>query len=209
MFKEGPSAKLAIIGGSGFYNMDGLSELEEWDPKTPFGKTSDTIVIGTMHKKRVAFIPRHGRGHQLLPQEIPARANIWALKVLGVEGIIAVSAVGSLRKEIAPQDMVVPDQIIDRTRHMRPTSFFGNGIVAHVGFADLRTAIGGHEAVALSGIGRFEMTFGEPVKTEQQMVRQPPLLVFANDRRGRVEEVGIDEEVTDDACAVGEGLGLR
>jgi 5'-methylthioadenosine phosphorylase len=131
-----PSAQLAVIGGSGFYDMAELADRQEWEPETPFGRPSDAIVLGAIHGKRVAFLPRHGRGHRLLPQEIPVRANLWALKALGVEGIIAVSAVGSLRQEIAPRDMVIPDQIIDRTRHTRPTSFFGNGVVAHVGFAD-------------------------------------------------------------------------
>lgn len=131
-----PEAQLAVIGGSGFYEMDALTEIESWKPDTPFGAPSDTITIGTLHGKRVAFLPRHGAGHFLLPQEIPVKANLWALKSLGVQGIIAVSAVGSLREEIAPLDMVVPDQIIDRTLHDRPTTFFGGGIVAHVGFAD-------------------------------------------------------------------------
>ncbi|MDE2745145.1 MAG: S-methyl-5'-thioadenosine phosphorylase [Chloroflexota bacterium] len=131
-----PSAQLAVIGGSGFYRMPGLSDVEGWTPSTPFGDTSDEIVIGTLHGRRVAFVPRHGVGHRLMPHEIPVRANIWALKALGVQGIIAVSAVGSLRQEIVPGHMVVPDQIIDRTRGGRPTTFFGDGIVVHVGFAD-------------------------------------------------------------------------
>lgn len=131
-----PTAQLAVIGGSGFYDMAGLTGRAEWYPRTPFGHPSSAITIGTLHGKRVAFLPRHGLGHTLTPSEIPARANIWALKKLGVQGIIAVSAVGSLREEIAPGDMVVPDQIIDRTRGGRPLSFFGDGIVAHVGFAD-------------------------------------------------------------------------
>ena len=131
-----PRAHIAVIGGSGFYDMDALTERTTWRPETPFGLPSDAITLGTLHGKRVAFLPRHGGGHVLLPQEIPVRANLWALKTLGVQGIIAVSAVGSLREEIAPLNMVVPDQIIDRTRHTRPTSFFGDGIVAHVGFAD-------------------------------------------------------------------------
>ena len=137
-----PSARLAVIGGSGFYEMEGLSAVERWEAETPFGPPSDAITIGTLAggmgsgATRVAFLPRHGPGHSLLPQEVPFRANIWALKRLGVEGIIAVSAVGSLQESIAPGEMVVPDQIIDRTRHNRPTTFFGGGIVAHVGFAD-------------------------------------------------------------------------
>lgn len=131
-----PQAQLAVIGGSGFYQMEGLESLEEWAPRTPFGATSSPLMLGTLHGKRVAFLPRHGLGHSLLPTEIPVRANIWALKSLGVQGIVAVSAVGSLKEEIAPGNMVVPDQIIDRTRSERPVSFFGEGIVAHVGFAD-------------------------------------------------------------------------
>ena len=131
-----PTAQLAVIGGSGFYKMPGLTDVESWSPTTPFGDTSDEIIIGSLHGKRVAFLPRHGVGHRLMPHEIPVRANIWALKVLGVQGILAVSAVGSLRQEIVPGHMVVPDQIIDRTRAGRPTTFFGDGIVVHVGFAD-------------------------------------------------------------------------
>ena len=133
---EQPTAQLAVIGGSGFYKMPGLTDVESWSPTTPFGDTSDEIIIGSLHGKRVAFLPRHGVGHRLMPHEIPVRANIWALKVLGVQGILAVSAVGSLRQEIVPGHMVVPDQIIDRTRAGRPTTFFGEGIVVHVGFAD-------------------------------------------------------------------------
>ncbi len=131
-----PRAHLAVIGGSGFYRMPGLSQIEQWQPNTPFGDPSDAIVIGTLHGQRVAFLPRHGVGHRLMPHEIPVRANIWALKALGVQGILAVSAVGSLKEEIVPGQMVVPDQIIDRTRGGRPTTFFGDGVVAHVGFAD-------------------------------------------------------------------------
>ena len=135
-----PEASLAVIGGSGFYQMPGLESLETWRPETPFGATSDEIVIGSLTsaegERRVAFLPRHGRGHVLLPHEIPVRANIWALKALGVEGIIAVSAVGSLREEIARGDLATPDQIIDRTKGDRVRSFFEGGIAAHVGFAD-------------------------------------------------------------------------
>ncbi len=136
MPSERPTALLAVIGGSGFYKMSGLEDVERWQPDTPFGPSSDEIVIGSLHGKRVAFLPRHGVGHRLMPHEIPVRANIWALKALGVQGILAVSAVGSLKQEIVPGHMVVPDQIIDRTRGGRPTTFFGDGIVVHVGFAD-------------------------------------------------------------------------
>ena len=129
-------AQAAIIGGSGFYQMDGLTDVEEVRiEKTPFGQPSDAIVVGTLDGVRVAFLPRHGRGHRILPSELPARANIYALKTLGVEFIIAVSAVGSLREEIEPQHLVVPDQLIDRTKD-RPGTFFGRGLVAHIAFAE-------------------------------------------------------------------------
>jgi len=127
-------ATLGVIGGSGFYQMEGLTEIEEVAVSTPYGDPSDAITIGTISGVRVAFLPRHGQGHRLLPSELPQRANVYALKKLGVERIIAVSAVGSLREEIRPLDMVIPDQLIDRTRG-RPSTFFGDGIVAHIGFA--------------------------------------------------------------------------
>ncbi|MBM3934193.1 MAG: S-methyl-5'-thioadenosine phosphorylase [SAR202 cluster bacterium] len=128
--------KLAFIGGSGLYNMEALTDKEERAIKTPFGEPSDKVVIGTLSGHRVAFIPRHGRGHRYSPSEIPARANIYALKTLGVERLVSISAVGSLKEEVRPLDMLVPDQLIDRTRGFRPSSFFEKGIVAHVGFAD-------------------------------------------------------------------------
>ncbi len=127
--------RAAVIGGSGFYEMEGLSEIETLNVDTPFGPTSDAITTGTLDGQRVAFLPRHGVGHRLLPAEIPARANIWALKQLGVEFIISVSAVGSLREDIEPLHMVVPDQLIDRTRG-RASTFFGEGLVAHIAFGD-------------------------------------------------------------------------
>jgi 5'-methylthioadenosine phosphorylase len=127
--------KLAFIGGSGLYDMKGLTDREELDVETPFGAPSDSIVTGTVNGTRVAFLPRHGRGHRISPTEIPVRANLYALKSLGVERIISVSAVGSLREELKPLDLVVPDQLIDRTRS-RVNTFFDDGIVAHVGFAD-------------------------------------------------------------------------
>lgn len=128
-------ARVAVIGGSGFYQMAGLADVEERRIATPFGATSDAIVIGTLAGQRIAFLPRHGVGHRITPSELPQRANIWALKALGVEYIISVSAVGSLQEEIRPLDLVIPDQIIDRTRG-RQSTFFGNGLVAHVAFAD-------------------------------------------------------------------------
>ena len=129
------SVRAAVIGGSGFYEMDGLSDVEDVRIDTPFGLPSDNLVIGTLAGERVAFLPRHGVGHRILPSEIPARANIHALKQLGVEFILSVSAVGSLREDIEPLHMVVPDQLIDRTRG-RASTFFGEGIVAHIAFAD-------------------------------------------------------------------------
>ena len=128
-------AKLGFIGGSGLYDMDGLADREELDIETPFGPPSDSIVAGIISGTRVAFLPRHGRGHRIPPTQIPVRANIYALKTLGVERIVSVSAVGSLREELSPMDLVVPDQLLDRTTG-RPSTFFEDGIVAHVGFAD-------------------------------------------------------------------------
>jgi len=128
-------AELAIIGGSGFYQMEGLSDRQEIRCRTPFGDPSDVIVLGTLGGRRVAFLPRHGIGHRLLSSEVPSQANIYALKTLGVERIVAINAVGSLRKQIAPRDLAVPDQLIDQTRG-RASTFFGRGLVAHISFAD-------------------------------------------------------------------------
>ena len=128
-------ARIGIIGGSGLYEMDGLSGVREMELDTPFGKPSDAIILGELDTVKVAFLPRHGRGHRFSPTQVPARANIYALKTLGVERIISVSAVGSLREELRPLDLVVPDQLIDRTRQ-RASTFFDGGLVAHVGFAD-------------------------------------------------------------------------
>jgi len=130
-----PEAKLGVIGGSGLYEIGGLSNVEEVWVKTPFGDPSDSIVLGNLGKARIAFLPRHGRGHRIMPTELPVRANIYALKSLGVEQIIAVNAVGSLQEDIRPLDLVIPDQIIDRTKS-RINTFFGDGIVVHVTFAD-------------------------------------------------------------------------
>lgn len=126
-------ARIGVIGGSGVYEMEGLIDVEEVRVKTPFGEPSDLIVIGTLEGQKVAFLPRHGRGHRIMPTELPYRANIYALKSLGVEHIIAVSACGSMKEEIHPLDMVIPDQIFDRTRG-RINTFFGGGVVAHVSF---------------------------------------------------------------------------
>lgn len=129
------NARIGVIGGSGLYEMPGLKDLEEVTLTTPFGSPSDTIVVGKLEEVSVAFLPRHGRGHRLNPTEVPAKANIYALKSLGVQQIISISAVGSLQEPIRPLDMIVPDQLIDRTRG-RPSTFFENGIVAHVSFAE-------------------------------------------------------------------------
>ncbi|MDT9234660.1 MULTISPECIES: S-methyl-5'-thioadenosine phosphorylase [Limnospira] len=126
-------AKIGIIGGSGLYQMEALTDLEEVLVETPFGSPSDLIILGTLEGMRVAFLARHGRDHKLLPSELPYRANIYAMKSLGVEYIISASAVGSLKSEVKPLDMVIPDQFIDRTK-TRISTFFGDGIVAHIGF---------------------------------------------------------------------------
>jgi 5'-methylthioadenosine phosphorylase len=128
-------ADIAIIGGSGLYNVEGLTVIDEVNIDTPWGKPSDSITITEFNGIKAAFLPRHGRGHFILPTEVNSRANIAALKQLGVREIVAFSAVGSLKEEIAPRDFVLPNQIIDRTRG-RTSTFFGNGVVAHVGFAD-------------------------------------------------------------------------
>jgi 5'-methylthioadenosine phosphorylase len=126
----------AVIGGSGLYELEGMTQLQEVRVDTPFGAPSDAIVVGELEGIRVAFLPRHGRGHRISPTELPARANIYALKSLGVKRILASSACGSLRQELAPRHIVVPDQLYDRTRHRAPDTFFDGGIVAHIGFAD-------------------------------------------------------------------------
>ncbi|MCL6565266.1 MAG: S-methyl-5'-thioadenosine phosphorylase [Acidobacteriia bacterium] len=125
--------RIGIIGGSGLYTMPGLAETRELRIRTPFGQPSDALVVGTLEGKRVAFLARHGRGHRLLPGEINYRANIYALKSLGVERIISVSAVGSLKEELRPLQFLIPDQFFDRTRG-RAATFFGRGLVAHVSF---------------------------------------------------------------------------
>ncbi len=128
-------AKVGVIGGSGFYQMEGLTDSYELRLDTPFGEPSSAIVVGTLEGERIAFLSRHGPRHRILPQELPARANIYALKTLGVELIVGVGAVGSLREEIEPLHLVVPEQLIDRTGG-RPSTFFGEGLVVHIGFAE-------------------------------------------------------------------------
>jgi 5'-methylthioadenosine phosphorylase len=128
-------AEIGIIGGSGLYAMPGLTRIKEVRLRTPFGQPSDPYVLGTLEGRKVAFLARHGRGHRILPTELNFRANIYGFKQLGVERIISISAVGSLKEEHKPMEFVIPDQFFDRTRH-RVDTFFGNGIVAHISFAD-------------------------------------------------------------------------
>jgi 5'-methylthioadenosine phosphorylase len=127
-------ATIGVIGGSGLYAMEGLANVERVVLETPFGLPSDAYVVGDIAGQRVAFLPRHGVGHRLLPSEVPSRANIHGFRQLGVRYLVSVSAVGSLRQEYAPGQIVIPDQLYDRTRGHRPDTFFGEGIVAHVGF---------------------------------------------------------------------------
>lgn len=133
--KKMADVKIGIIGGSGLYKMEALTDIEEIQIETPFGSPSDALILGTLDGTRVAFLARHGRGHHLLPSELPFRANIYAMKSLGVEYLISASAVGSLQDAAKPLDMVIPDQFIDRTKG-RVSTFFGDGIVAHIAFGD-------------------------------------------------------------------------
>src|SRR3954471_6498063 len=127
--------KIGIIGGSGLYQMPELENVREQAVETPFGSPSDAFIVGELEGVTVAFLPRHGRGHRLTPSELPFRANIYAMKLLGVEYILSVSAVGSLQDQYAPTDFVIPDQFFDRTRaRAKESTFFGEGIVGHVGF---------------------------------------------------------------------------
>jgi 5'-methylthioadenosine phosphorylase len=127
---------IGVIGGSGLYEIEGFSNVEEIRLETPFGDPSDAYITGTLEGVKLVFLPRHGRGHRLLPSEVPYRANIYGMKKLGVERIISVSAVGSMKEEIVPGDIVIPDQFFDRTQGKRASTFFGEGVVGHVQFAD-------------------------------------------------------------------------
>jgi 5'-methylthioadenosine phosphorylase len=130
------TAKIGIIGGSGLYQLPELQDVSEVRVETPFGNPSDAFIVGSLEGVRVAFLPRHARGHKFLPTELPFKANIYAMKKLGIERILSASAVGSLQQQYAPLDMVIPDQFFDRTRaRARESTFFGDGIVAHVAFA--------------------------------------------------------------------------
>jgi len=130
-----PQAEIGIVGGSGLYSMPGLSKVNEVKLKTPFGAPSDAYVLGTLEGRKVAFLARHGRGHRILPSELNFRANIHGFKQLGVERVVSISAVGSLKEQHKPLEFVIPDQFFDRTRH-RVDTFFGSGVVAHIAFAD-------------------------------------------------------------------------
>lgn len=141
---------IGIIGGSGFYDLSGATQLETIEVDTPFGKPSDAVSVARVAGRRVVFLPRHGRGHKLLPGEVNARANIYALKLLGASHVLSISAVGSLREAIAPGHIVVPRQFIDRTV-ARPATFFGDGVVAHVSLAD---PVCGHVADVLAGVAQ-------------------------------------------------------
>jgi len=149
-----PRAEIGIIGGSGLYEMEGLGDAREVSLDTPFGKPSDAFVVGTLEGRRVAFLARHARGHKILPHELPFQANVFAMKLLGVQRILSVSAVGSLKEKYAPLHMLIPSQFVDRTL-ARKSTFFGRGLVGHVGFArpfctNLQQALAG--ACAESGV---------------------------------------------------------
>jgi len=131
-----PPPAIGVIGGSGLYDIEGIESVEEILVETPFGPPSDAIVCGQMGGRRVCFLPRHGKGHRILPSELNHRANIWALRSLGVRWIVAVTAVGSLKEDYRPRDIVLPDQFFDRTSQRASHTFFGRGIVAHIAFGD-------------------------------------------------------------------------
>lgn len=127
---------IGVIGGSGLYEIEGLTDIEEVRLETPFGDPSDVYITGMLDDVKMVFLPRHGRGHRLLPSEVPYRANIYGMKMLGVQRIISVSAVGSMKEEIVPGHIVIPDQFFDRTQGKRASTFFGQGVTGHVQFAD-------------------------------------------------------------------------
>lgn len=132
---DAAEAEVGIIGGSGLYEFPGIADVIEVRPSTPFGHPSDALIVGTLEGRRVAFLARHGRGHRLLPSEVPGRANLWSLRLLGIGQVISISACGSMREDIPPRDVVVPGQLIDRT-YARAHTFFGEGVAGHVGIAD-------------------------------------------------------------------------
>ena len=128
-------AKIGVIGGTGLYQIEGMADIREIDVETPFGKPSDSLIVGELNGIDVAFLPRHGRGHRILPGDIPARANIYALKSIGVDHIIAVNSCGSFKEDLKPGDLLIPDQVIDNTKD-RISTFFGDGVVAHISLAE-------------------------------------------------------------------------
>jgi 5'-methylthioadenosine phosphorylase len=147
------TATIGVIGGSGLYDLPGLTEVASVRVPTPFGDPSDEVVSGRLGRVKLLFLPRHGHGHRILPHEVNARANIWALKQLGAQWVVAVSAVGSMREDIRPGDLVIPYQYIDRTR-ARPSTFFGDGVAAHVSFADpVCTKLAGWLADSADAVG--------------------------------------------------------
>lgn len=129
-------SKIGVIGGSGLYQIEGFENIRETKVSTPFGEPSDAYIEGELHGKKLVFLPRHGRGHKISPTEINYRANIYGMKELGVTSILSASAVGSLKEELKPLDVVIPDQFVDRTNRHRQSTFFGDGVVAHITFAD-------------------------------------------------------------------------
>jgi 5'-methylthioadenosine phosphorylase len=161
---ESVRAEIGVIGGSGLYDLDELADSRQIRVVTPYGDPSDALVIGTLFGRTVAFLPRHGREHRIAPSQVPARANIYALKSLGVRQVVSVSAVGSLREDFAPGDLVIPDQIVDRTHGVRASTFFDDSIVVHVPFADpycgrlrglLATAAGGSTSARTHDTGTY------------------------------------------------------
>jgi 5'-methylthioadenosine phosphorylase len=179
--EDAAQASIGVIGGSGLYAMSGLTDTREIRVRTPFGDLSDAIVLGTLEGKRVAFLARHGRGHRILPSEINYRANIYAMKLLGVDRVISVSAVGSLKEDLRPGEFLVPDQFFDRTKN-RASTFFGDGLVAHVAFAhptcgQLSTVLADacvHEAVKVHRRGTYVCMEGPQFSTlaEAEVNRQ-------------------------------------
>ena len=182
------SAEIGIIGGSGLYSMPGFTNVHEERVETPFGAPSDAFVLGELEGRKVAFLARHGRGHRILPSELNFRANIYAMKKLGVERILSVSAVGSLKEEHKPTDFVMPDQFIDRTFH-RIATFFGDGIVGHVAFGDpvcatvAKAAVGCLHSSRRSGQTRRHVRLhGRPAVLHQGRVESLPQLGCRRDR---------------------------
>ena len=171
-----PQAEIGIIGGSGLYSMPGFTDVREVQQETPFGAPSDAYILGTLEGRKVAFLARHARGHKLLPTELNFRANIYGFKQLGVERIVSVSAVGSLKEEHKPLDFVIPDQFFDRTRH-RVDTFFGDGLVAH--------AADGELGPELDGAGRLPAGGSPPTVMSPRSRAAPPMATASRIRSRR------------------------